>query len=169
MFASFFRTCFPLKIIDTRATHTELNNEHFSLRKFQLPLSQREGTITKRFDAEDSSLNIDKQQLFNTLSNIIDNAIKYNNHSPEIKINTIDSSNAIEIMIEDNGIGIEQKNYEKIFDTFYRVPTGNIHNVKGNGIGLSYVKKIIDAHGGSIKVESAINKGSKFIINMPKY
>jgi two-component system phosphate regulon sensor histidine kinase PhoR len=137
--------------------------------KFQLSLGQKNGIIKKELNAGDPSLNIDKQQIFNSFSNIIDNAIKYNNQNPEIKISTIDSSNAIEIMIEDNGIGIEERDFEKIFDTFYRVPTGNIHTVKGNGIGLSYVKKIIEAHGGTISVKSTVNKGSKFIINLPKY
>ncbi|MCB0752110.1 MAG: ATP-binding protein, partial [Ignavibacteriae bacterium] len=72
------------------------------------------------------------------------------------------------IMIEDNGIGIDKKNQEKIFDTFYRVSTGNVHDVKGNGIGLSLVKKIVESHLGKIEIQSEKNVGSKFIINLPK-
>jgi two-component system phosphate regulon sensor histidine kinase PhoR len=139
------------------------------VKKFELRLQTREGNITTNFDAENALLNIDKQQMANALSNIIDNAIKYNKNKPKISISTIDSNNAFEIIIEDNGIGIQDKNYEKIFDTFYRVPTGNIHNVKGNGIGLSYVKRVIKAHHGRITLKSELNKGTKFIINLPKY
>jgi two-component system, OmpR family, phosphate regulon sensor histidine kinase PhoR len=137
--------------------------------KFELSLISKEGKVIFNLKATNSFLNVDKQQMSNTISNIIDNAIKYNAAKPEIKITSMDSNNAFEIIIEDNGIGIENKNLSKIFDTFYRVPTGNIHNVKGNGIGLSYVKKVVEAHGGSISAQSEINKGTKFIINLPKY
>ena len=139
------------------------------IKKFELTLQTKEGEINTNFKAENSLLIIDKQQMANALSNVIDNAIKYNKNKPKISISTIDSNNAFEIVIEDNGIGIEDKNREKIFDTFYRVPTGNIHNVKGNGIGLSYVKKVIEAHHGKITLQSETNKGTKFIINLPKY
>ena len=139
------------------------------IKKFELRLQTKEGEITTNFNAENALLNIDKQQMANVLSNIIDNAIKYNRNKPKISISTMDSNNAFEIVIEDNGIGIEDKNCEKVFDTFYRVPTGNIHNVKGNGIGLSYVKRVIEAHHGRITLQSELNKGTKFIINLPKY
>lgn len=155
----------------------ELNKERVDIHnvikkgvdKFELFIQSKAGNVELNFDASNAFLNGDKQHLLNSISNIIDNAIKYNRDKPIIKIRTIDSNNAIEIIIEDNGIGIENKNIVKIFDTFYRVPTGNIHNVKGNGIGLSYVKKIIEAHGGTVTVKSEINKGSKFIVNLPKY
>ena len=155
----------------------ELNKEsvdiHYIIQnavdKFELSIQNKNGKINTNFEASNSFLIGDKQHLINSISNIIDNAIKYNSDIPIINIRTIDSNNAIEIIIEDNGIGIGNKNITKIFDTFYRVPTGNIHNVKGNGIGLSYVKKIIEAHGGTITVKSEINKGSEFIINLPKY
>jgi two-component system phosphate regulon sensor histidine kinase PhoR len=137
--------------------------------KYQLAISIKDGKIIKNLKAKEHLLRLDKRQVFNSLSNIIDNSIKYNTNKPIIKVTTVDSNNAFEITIEDNGIGIEQKNFDKIFETFYRVPTGNIHNVNGNGIGLSYVKKIIEAHKGTIIVESKINRGSKFIVNLPKY
>ncbi|MDX1700554.1 MAG: HAMP domain-containing sensor histidine kinase [Melioribacteraceae bacterium] len=155
----------------------ELNKENANihkiinavLEKFQLSLKLKNANVDIRLNAENPHLNVDKQQIFNSISNIIDNAIKYNSGEPEIVIQTVDSSNAFEIMVSDNGIGIEQRDLERIFDTFYRVPTGNIHNVKGNGIGLSYVKKIIEAHNGTVSVESELNSGSKFVINLPRY
>lgn len=140
-----------------------------AVESYNLALKSKEGRIITELQASDPYVNLDKQHILHALSNIIDNAIKYNTNKPEIEIRTLDSSNAVEIIIEDNGIGIDAKNIDKIFETFYRVPTGNIHNVKGNGIGLSYVKQIIEAHKGSVKVESEFNKGSKFIINLPKY
>ena len=118
--------------------------------------------------ASDSKLYCDKLQFSNAISNLIDNAVKYNENVPEIKISTMNSNSTFEILIEDNGIGMDKKYHSKIFDTFYRIPTGNIHNVKGNGIGLSTVKKIIEAHLGKIFIESEKNKGSKFIIHLPK-
>lgn len=137
--------------------------------KFELSLQAKEGQVLYKFGAANPFINIDKQHIFNAISNVIDNAIKYNSDKPVITISTIDSNNAIEIIVEDNGIGINAKNISRIFDTFYRVPTGNIHNVKGNGIGLSYVKKVVEAHGGNVTVRSELSKGSKFIINLPKY
>ncbi len=139
------------------------------IKKFELTLQTKEGEINTNFKAENALLNIDRQQMAITLSNIIDNAVKYNKNKPKISISTIDTNNAFELVIEDNGIGIEDKNCDKIFETFYRVPTGNIHNVKGNGIGLSYVKRVIEAHLGKITLQSELNKGTKFIINLPKY
>lgn len=155
------------KLNKERTDIHDLINE--AVNKYQLSLQLKDGIIETKFEAKTSFLNVDKQQLFNTISNIIDNAIKYNFGKPEISISTIDSNNAMEIIIEDNGIGIDSKNHDKIFETFYRVPTGNIHNVKGNGIGLSYVKKIIEAHGGKISIKSELNNGSKFVIHLPKY
>jgi two-component system phosphate regulon sensor histidine kinase PhoR len=139
------------------------------IKKFELTLHTKEGEISTIFKAKNAILNIDKQQMGNALSNIIDNAIKYNKNKPKISIETIDCNNAFELVIGDNGIGIEVKNHDKIFETFYRVPTGNIHNVKGNGIGLSYVRKVIEAHNGNITLQSEPSKGTKFIINLPKY
>lgn len=155
----------------------ELNKENSNIHsiingvieKYQLSLNLKNARVDLRLNAENPHLNIDKQQIFNSISNIIDNAMKYNTGDPEIVIQTMDSNNAFEIIITDNGIGIDSKNLERIFDTFYRVPTGNIHNVKGNGIGLSYVKKIIEAHNGKVSVESEPDNGSKFVINIPRY
>lgn len=109
----------------------------------------------------------DKFHLKNIISNLVDNSIKYCKKNPEIVIATSDKNGGVEISVKDNGIGIPKKETGKIFDSFYRVPTGNLHDVKGHGIGLSYVKKIVTIHGGKISLESKPEKGSEFIIYLP--
>lgn len=109
----------------------------------------------------------DKLHIGNCIDNIIDNAVKYNTGNPVIEIKIQDYRKYLEISITDNGIGIAHNQLSKIFDTFYRVPTGNIHNVKGHGIGLSYTKNIIEAHQGSVKVKSKPGTGSTFIVRLP--
>jgi two-component system phosphate regulon sensor histidine kinase PhoR len=99
---------------------------------------------------------------------LLDNAVKYSNNSPEIKITTKNKNGELLVSVQDNGIGISKEHHAQIFDRFYRVPTGNIHNVKGFGLGLSYVKKIVDSHNAKIKVESVVNKGTKFTILFPQ-
>jgi two-component system, OmpR family, phosphate regulon sensor histidine kinase PhoR len=116
---------------------------------------------------ESVELRIDIFHFRNIINNLIDNAIKYSSDIVNICLTLKDVHNGIEISIADKGIGISKNDQAKIFDTFYRVQTGNIHNVKGNGIGLSYVKKIVEAHNGSIKVVSKLNFGSTFIIILP--
>ena len=101
------------------------------------------------------------------VNNLLDNAVKYKNGNPEITIFTKNATGGIVIAFKDNGIGISRDNIRKIFDQFYRVPSGNIHNVKGFGLGLSYVKKIVEAHGGRIWVDSTLGIGSTFSIFLP--
>ncbi len=110
---------------------------------------------------------VDLFHITNILNNLIDNAIKYSNDKVEIVISLMPVANGIEISVADKGIGIKKIDQQKIFDTFYRVQTGNIHNVKGNGIGLSYVKRIVEAHNGTIRVDSKLNVGSTFVIFLP--
>ncbi len=109
-------------------------------------------------------IEIDLFHFTNIINNLIDNAIKYSDGRVEIVIKLKSVTNGIEISIADKGIGIKKSDQQKIFETFYRVQSGNIHDVKGNGVGLSYVKKIIEAHNGKIRVESKLNIGSTFII-----
>jgi two-component system, OmpR family, phosphate regulon sensor histidine kinase PhoR len=113
-------------------------------------------------------INADKTHLTNIIFNLIDNAIKYTKDAnPKIVITTKDGENGIIVSIQDNGIGISKENQKKIFDKFYRVPTGNVHNVKGFGLGLSYVQTVINKHNGTINVYSELGKGSTFTIYMP--
>lgn len=109
----------------------------------------------------------DEFYLSNLISNLIENAIKYSSDNLVLTISSKNIGNTIEVIISDNGIGIEKKHLSKIFDKFYRVPTGNLHNAKGFGIGLSYVKQIVKLHKGTIKVSSELNKGTSFIIQLP--
>jgi two-component system phosphate regulon sensor histidine kinase PhoR len=109
----------------------------------------------------------DPIHLFNALSNLIDNAIKYSTKIPEIAITTGNREHELIIQIRDNGVGMNKTEVHRIFDKFYRVKQGDRHDVKGFGIGLSYVKKIIELHNGTIGVETKPGEGSDFIIHLP--
>jgi two-component system phosphate regulon sensor histidine kinase PhoR len=117
--------------------------------------------------AKPSILFADKMHLTNIIYNLVDNALKYSERNPVIKISTENINGGIQIFISDNGIGISKENQKRIFENFYRVPTGNIHTVKGFGLGLSYVKAAVEKHGGRIDVESELGKGSTFKVFMP--
>jgi len=133
----------------------------------QLLIGQRGGQIHTALKAERHKLLADKVHLTNIVFNLIDNAIKYTIDVPEISVKTENTETGIKISVSDNGIGISKENQRKIFDKFYRVPTGNVHNVKGFGLGLSYVLAVAEKHGGTVEVQSELGKGSTFIIYIP--
>lgn len=126
------------------------------------------GEIQLELPTEELLVKGDKVHITNVISNLVDNAIKYSNESPEIKIKLIGSSEEIIIEVADKGIGIKKEHIHKIFDNLYRIPTGNIHNVKGFGLGLSYVKAIVELHGWNIHVKSKFGEGSTFSIIIKK-
>lgn len=135
---------------------------------FSLQISEKQGVIHLNLDAKDSMAVVDEVHFSNMLSNLIDNAIKYSPDKPEIDIRTTDNGSVINIIVRDRGIGMKRENLKRIFERFYRVPTGNVHNVKGFGLGLSYVKKVIDEHNGDIDVKSQVGEGTAFHIKIPK-
>ncbi|WP_235297581.1 sensor histidine kinase [Portibacter marinus] len=133
----------------------------------RLQLESKNGIITTELEAEVSKIKGDETHISNIIHNLLDNAIKYTPESPKINISTSNKSNGIVINVSDNGIGMTNDARKQIFDKFYRVHTGNIHDVKGFGLGLSYVKAIVTAHNGRIEVQSELGKGSKFIVYLP--
>jgi len=138
-----------------------------SISNIQLQVDKREGQIITQLSAVKPIVQGDKVHITNIIFNLVDNALKYTEKKPHIEISTHDSSEGLSISIKDNGIGINKDNQKKIFDTLYRVPTGNVHNVKGFGLGLSYVKAVVGKHNGQIEVESEIGKGSTFKFHLP--
>jgi two-component system, OmpR family, phosphate regulon sensor histidine kinase PhoR len=145
-----------------------------AISNIRLQVEKREGEIHIEKKAKENIVNADRVHLTNIIYNLVDNALKYSEEKPIIKITTenlsagqANNNRGIQISVSDNGIGIGKENQKKIFDTFYRVPTGNIHNVKGFGLGLSYVKAAVEKHGGNVNVTSELGKGSTFKIYLP--
>jgi two-component system phosphate regulon sensor histidine kinase PhoR len=136
--------------------------EHLSLH-----VENREGVVDCRLDAPQHTVKGDPVHLINIVSNILDNANKYTPEKPSISITTRNGDNGIFVRIEDNGIGIKEKDLKQVFDKYYRVPSGNVHNVKGFGLGLAYVKLMIEAHGGRIRIDSQFGKGTQVEIYLP--
>lgn len=132
-----------------------------------LPLQEKKGAIHCELRAGFHVIDADRLHLTNVLYNLIDNAIKYCRESPEILISTMNVKKYLCIEVKDNGLGIARENHKKIFQKFYRVPTGNVHDVKGFGLGLHYVRSVIQAHKGTIKLESDLGGGSVFKISLP--
>ncbi len=127
-------------------------------------VEETNGQIKLKLEATNSFVNGDKQHLTSTISGLVDNAIKYAEAPPQIEVTTFNEENKLVIQISDNGIGIDDRFHSRIFEKFFRVPTGDRHNVKGFGLGLSYVKSIVEMHQGIISVESLINRGTTFKI-----
>lgn len=137
---------------------------------FKLKVEKYGGRINATLDAEDPIVNVDEMHFTNVIFNLLDNAVKYRRDDCPLDLNVATRNlpnNRIEITIQDNGIGMKKDDLKKIFEKFYRVSTGNRHDVKGFGLGLAYVHKMITELKGDIRAESEINKGSKFIITLP--
>lgn len=137
------------------------------LNNLSVQLEQRGGEIDLNFEATNEIVQADELHLTNILTNLIDNANKYSPDAPHITVSTQSDDSHLLISVRDRGRGMTKEQQTKIFDPFYRVPTGNIHDVKGFGLGLSYVKKMVEAHSGNIQVESKLNEGSTFTIQLP--
>ncbi len=136
---------------------------------FQLQLHEKNGDSVLNLGATRDLINADEVHFTNLVNNLIDNAVKYSkdNVPIQLKISTSNSANGIIIRFEDNGIGMSRETQKRIFEKFYRAHTGNLHNVKGFGLGLNYVKSVADSHNGTVKVESVLGKGSVFIVEFP--
>jgi two-component system phosphate regulon sensor histidine kinase PhoR len=152
-----------LKIVDLDLN--EVVNQ--VLQNMKIQLERKGGQFITDIQATNTLVQADKIHLTNVVFNLVDNALKYTEKIPVIKVGTKDHKNGVIVYVEDNGIGISKENQGKVFDKLYRVPTGNIHNVKGFGLGLSYVKAIVDKHNGWIKLKSELNKGSRFELFIP--
>lgn len=133
---------------------------------FSLRVKNINGTLISQLNAQNASAMVDEMHFTNVIYNLMDNALKYRKETLILTVSTWNDKDKLCISIEDNGIGIKRENIKRIFDQFYRVPTGNVHNVKGFGLGLAYVSKIIKLHKGTIKVESEYGIGTKFIIEI---
>jgi len=134
---------------------------------FDIQVRNHKGQIIKNLKAEHSIFWVDEVHFTNIIFNLLDNAVKYSHGAPEITISTNNSKQGINIVVADKGIGIKKQDQKKVFDQFYRVSTGNVHDVKGFGLGLSYVKKIVEEHGGVIELQSEFKKGTTFKIFIP--
>ena len=138
---------------------------------FALKVEKYDGTLDVDLQAVDSAIYVDEMHITNVLFNLMDNAVKY--RRPEVPLTLMvrtwnDNNGKLLIAVEDNGIGIKKEYLKKVFDRFFRVPTGNVHDVKGFGLGLAYVRKIIEDHKGTIRAELGPgNVGTKFIITLP--
>lgn len=132
-----------------------------------LSAQNKGGTIITTLDTKNPKVYGDKVHITNIFTNLIDNAIKYNLKEPVVEVSSKNLKQGILVSVKDNGIGISKSNQKKIFDKLYRVPTGNIHNFKGFGLGLNYVKAIVEQHSGKITVESELGKGSIFHVYLP--
>jgi len=137
---------------------------HESVNIFKFKVEKKDGKIIEKLNANSPIIKGNKDHLINVFNNLIENAYKYSDEKPMIIIESSNNSSSLEISIKDNGIGIKKSNIDKIFDKFYREPQGNIHNVKGFGLGLSYVKNIVNKLGASILVKSKYGSGSTFTL-----
>lgn len=136
-----------------------------AINNIQLPVKEKNGVLETDFKATNDLILADDVHFTNIINNLLDNAVKYSKEEPRIKVTTCNYNSHFRIKIEDNGIGMNKETLNRVFEKFYRAHTGNIHNIKGFGLGLSYVKTIVDAHRGKIKAESTPGKGSCFTLD----
>ncbi len=166
-----------LKLSMFEKREIELNKEHFDMKELirevldtmKLQFEKNNAVVNFQTDGNDFITDADKLHITSVIYNLLDNALKYRKEDPVINVQLFAQQNIIELKVSDNGIGIAPEYQSKIFDKFFRVPTGNKHVVKGYGLGLSYVSHIIAQHNGTIHVESEINKSSTFIIKIPMH
>jgi two-component system phosphate regulon sensor histidine kinase PhoR len=164
-----------LRISKLERNELEINKEPHQVNEFiedaidhiSLILEDREGEVHTHFNATRNTVLLNDVHFTNVLVNILDNAMKYSKENPIINIYTENIKDSILIKIQDNGIGMSKVAQKKVFEKFFREHTGDLHNVKGHGLGLAYVKQIVDDHNGQIFVESEKGKGSTFIIKLP--
>ncbi len=155
---------------DISLSKTELDMHEIirqAAQNISLSAEKRGGTVELDLQATQTQIFGDQTHISNIINNLLDNANKYSPDSPEIKICTRDVKNCIEVTVSDRGLGMDKESLKHIFDKFYRVHTGDVHDVKGFGLGLSYVKAMMDAHHADIKVKSEPGKGSSFILRFP--
>ena len=152
--------------LNLRSLHAHLIIQE-ALENFQLQLEGKGGRSELQMNAKNDLIEADEVHFMNLITNLIDNAVKYSKEGLLIRITTHSTTKSLIIRIEDNGIGMSKETQRRIFEKFYRAHTGNLHNVKGFGLGLSYVKTIVDAHRGKIKVDSIIGKGTTFTLEFP--
>ncbi|MBN2779056.1 MAG: HAMP domain-containing histidine kinase [Bacteroidales bacterium] len=138
-----------------------------TVENIELVIEEKGGNITLNICNDNIIIPVDRDLITNVISNLLDNAIKYSKEIPEIVVTTYVKSDKYHIDIKDNGIGMSKEVQSKVFDRFYRAPTGNVHNIKGFGLGLNYAREIVDAHKGSISVKSTQGKGSTFTVSLP--
>ena len=134
---------------------------------FSMLLTQQKCQVELNLQAEKTKIYADKIHLLNILSNLFDNALKYSKINPRIIVSTFVKGTTVEISLKDNGIGIYPDDLKNVFDKYFRVGKGDIHDIKGFGLGLSYVKKMVEAHKGSVRILSTIDKGTEVIISLP--
>ncbi|MBA7558326.1 Sensor histidine kinase ResE [subsurface metagenome] len=154
--------------IKLKKKKTDINElVHQVVTSFALQVKNKNGLMTESYKAENANVEVDPVHFTNLISNLVDNAIKYSGDDPRVGIATYNKNGKLCIRVRDNGIGIKKEDQKRIFEKFYRVPTGNVHNVKGFGLGLSYVKKIVEEHQGSVSLRSEVNKGTEFELSIP--
>jgi len=143
----------------------ELIND--ALKYISIQIENKQGNLKLNLDADKFIVMADKTHLTNALCNLVDNAIKYSKEKPQISVQTYNVGQILIVLVSDKGIGIEKEYQKKVFDKFFRVPTGDVHNVKGFGLGLAYIKKIVELHEGTIELLSEKGKGTTFKITLP--